>query len=354
MNLTAFLAAKGVAPERIEEASKQGRRGLLMLAIDQLLLPSKNYYTAAEAAEKARVDPELARRLRRAMGFVDPHEFEPAYTKADIDALRSLSRLIDMGVTDPEIAVQMTRVMGQSLAKVAEAQVTTAWERLSGPLSASGLEDDEVAETITRLITDVIPFIEEFVVYIWRRHLAEAAKGSLATRIAGARPDQTMAIGFCDIAGFTRLSQELEDLELARTVDRFESGAYDTIAGEGGRVVKVIGDEVMFVTTAPAAAAEIGLKLAHQFAEDEMVPEVRVGLAYGPALPREGDFLGSTVNLASRIATIAQPSSVVVSDEFASELGTNGAFRAKPIRTPYRLKGIGRVRLWVLRRPDES
>jgi adenylate cyclase len=326
MNLNAFLLSQGVPAAKVEEAERQGRRGLLLLAIEQLILPGQSYYTAAEAAEKAGIDRDLAGRLWRAMGFVDPHEFEPAFTQEDVEALKSLARLMEQGVADPEVAVQMTRVMGLSLSRVAEAQVATAWERLSGPLSASGLDDEEVAEAIATLITEVTPSIEEFVIYVWRRHLAEAAKRSLVTSPGGASGDQVTAVGFCDMAGFTRLGQELEERELAATVDRFETEAYDTIGSLGGRVVKVIGDEVMFVADNPKVAAQIGLGLAGQFSADEVVPDVRVGLAYGPALSREGDYLGATVNLASRIAAYALPGSVLISDELRDEIADDPRF----------------------------
>lgn len=352
MDLTAFLLSQGVAATKVEEAAKQGRRGLLLLAIDQLLLPGPNYYTGQEAAEQAGIDRELARRLWRAMGFVDPHEHEPAYTKEDVQALRSLVKLQEQGIADPEIAVQMTRVMGQSLARVAEAQVVAAWERLAEPLSATGMDEDEVAETIATLIRDITPSIEEFVVYVWRRHLAEAAKRKLAAVATGAGRDQMIAVGFCDMTGFTRLGQELEDRELAATVDRFETEAYDLIASAGGRVVKVIGDEVMFVTDRPATAAEMGLRLAERFSEDDVVPDVRVGLAYGPALSREGDFLGATVNLASRVAAYALPGTVLVSDELNEEIADEPGFKTKPLPPSTKLKGIGRVPIWVLRRDE--
>jgi adenylate cyclase len=152
------------------------------------------------------------------------------------------------------------------------------------------------------------------------------------------------------MTGFTRLGQELEDRELAVTVDRFEAEAYDVVASTGGRVVKVIGDEVMFVAYQPETATEIGLRLAERFIDDELVPDVRVGLSYGPALAREGDFLGSTVNLASRIAAHAYPGTVLISDELRDEISDFPDYETKPLRPATRLKGIGRARLWVLRR----
>jgi adenylate cyclase len=163
----------------------------------------------------------------------------------------------------------------------------------------------------------------------------------------------SLTVGFADMVGFTALSQQLEERELARVVERFETLAYDAVAGHGGRIVKMIGDEVMFVTDEPAAAAEIGLALAEVYGKDETVSDVRVGLAHGPVLGLEGDYFGPTVNLASRIVNIAYVGSVVVSSEIHARLADDERFVLKAVR-PRRLKGIGLTPLWVVRPPDQS
>jgi adenylate cyclase len=114
----------------------------------------------------------------------------------------------------------------------------------------------------------------------------------------------------------------------------------------------MIGDEVMYVTDEPAIAAEIGLTLAEAYGEDEMVSDVRVGLAHGPALVVEGDYFGPTVNLASRIVNIAYVGTVVVSADVRDRLDGDPRFALRPVR-PRRLKGIGVTSLWVVRRPDQ-
>ena len=122
-----------------------------------------------------------------------------------------------------------------------------------------------------------------------------------------------MAVGFADMVGFTVLSQHLGDDELAAVVSRFEELAHDTVVALGGRVVKMIGDEVMFVVQTATGAAEIGLSLAEAYADDELLSDVRVGLAIGPVLVQDGDFYGPVVNLASRLVGVANPGTVLVS-----------------------------------------
>src|SRR5690606_36720162 len=138
---------------------------------------------------------------------------------------------------------------------------------------------------------------------VWRRHLQVAARRRL---LRGEAADaEGLVVGFADLVGFTALSQQASDAELAGVVDHFEHLTYDIIVGHGGRVVKMIGDEVMFVVEDPEAAAEIALELADASRDADQLTDVRVGMALGPALEREGDVYGPTVNLASRATGIA-------------------------------------------------
>ena len=161
------------------------------------------------------------------------------------------------------------------------------------------------------------------------------------------------AVGFADLVGFTALSQQLDDHELAVIVDRFEATAYDIVGSLGGRVIKMIGDEVMFAVDDVATAVEIALSLAEAYHDDESLSDVRVGLAYGPVLEREGDLFGPTVNLASRIVSIAYAGSVVVSAEIHDALADDEDLRWKSLRTR-QLKDIGRVQLWAVRRVGDE
>ncbi len=189
--------------------------------------------------------------------------------------------------------------------------------------------------------------------YVWRRHLQAATRRAMLHRSRGAeegvRP--VMAIGFADMVGFTMLSQHLGDEELAAVVARFEELAHDTVVALGGRVVKMIGDEVMFVVPTATGAAQIGLSLAEAYADDDLLSDVRVGLAVGPVLIKDGDYYGPVVNLASRLVNVAHPGAVLVSDEFRDTLGSEDApgIDTRPLRTRT-LKDLGRVQMWKLQR----
>jgi len=137
--------------------------------------------------------------------------------------------------------------------------------------------------------------------------------------------------------------------ELAAVVDQFERLTFDVITAHGGRVVKMIGDEVMFSVDSPRAAAEIALALVEGGRRDDQVSDLRVGLAYGPLIEREGDLYGPVVNLASRITAIAFPGTVLVDAGLREQLAGDARYVLRTMRPRY-LKDIGRVGLWVLRR----
>jgi adenylate cyclase len=205
-------------------------------------------------------------------------------------------------------------------------------------------------EAVVKLIAALAPTMEPLLGYVWRRHLLAALlrrATSADVPPAAARPT---VVGFADMVGFTAASQQLDTPALAALVDRFEALAYERILHRGGRVVKMIGDEVMFAADDPAAAADIGLGLVETYGAAEVELQVRVGLARGPTLSWEGDLFGPVVNLASRLVNVARPGTVLIADDLGELLSATPAFVLRHLRA-VRLKGIGRVRPWVVRRP---
>ena len=322
----------------------------LLPAVERIILPGEKRLTRAEVVAAAGVDAEYARRLWRAMGFPDAKDDERVFSEIDVRDLQTLRQLTDLGVTDFDVALQLARVIGRSMARIADAQVASMRERVEPQLRAEGAGETEIAEAVTNVLELLLPTLDQFLVDAWRRHLAAAAKRTIMATVAtDDEHGPALAIGFADLVGFTAISQQLDEQELAKAVGRFEEIAYDTIAERGGRVIKMIGDEVMFIADDLRAAAEIALSLTEVYAEDEMLPDVRVGLTYGPALAREGDYFGHTVNLASRIVNIAYAGAAVVSEAVYEQLKEDPAFDWKSLR-PRRLKGIGPTPLWVMAR----
>lgn len=267
------------------------------------------------------------------------------FTRSDTEMLRAAAALLDRRIAEPQVLLQMTRVTGRALGRLADAQVSAAAGQLRDVVA-----DDAAAEDAMISATEtLVPILEPFILYAWRRHLLASLyqHRALAESVSGG--EQILTVGFADLVGFTAVSQALDESELATVVDRFEAAAYEHIPARGGRVVKMIGDEVMFIAENPASAAEIALSLIEAFSDDNLIPDVRVGLALGRTLSWEGDRFGPTVNLASRLVNLAHPGTALVSKELHDELLGRPEFFLRSLR-PVRLKGIGRTPTWVLRR----
>ncbi|MDQ6695902.1 MAG: adenylate/guanylate cyclase domain-containing protein [Actinomycetota bacterium] len=359
------LRATGVSDAEIDRSERDGT--LSLLAVERLVAPEPPMHDLTEVATITGMPASQIVQFWRSLGFAEPRAGDRIFTNSDADMLHTVADLIDVGVIDPALAVQMSRVIGSSLARVALSQIDAfdAAEDGGDDLDAAELdrEVDEPARRAAGVVNTerarrqeafaahadtLLPTLPRVMDVVWRRHLQAAARQRLNQEASGTDRDQ-LVVGFADLVGFTALSQQITPRELAAVVDRFETIAYDTVGRLGGRVVKMIGDEVMFSVSDAAAALEIALTLSEAYAADDELSDVRVGLAAGPVLQREADLFGPVVNMASRIVGIAFPASVVVADSVHDALADDPAFSWRPIGRR-RLKDIGRVSLWVAHR----
>ena len=341
--LVASLRASGVTDEEIAEVG-EGRE-LIDLALSMAILPSRRIYSIEEAAEKVGAAPDLAARLWRAMGFADPEPGERNLTDIDLLALAGAIEP-DAEPEEVERAIEQTRVIAGAMAVVAEVWTDTL-TRLAEDMADAGASADEVAlKLVETLQLERIGFLID---YLHRRQLIGALERRLYWSPDSALSDQVLTVGFADLTGYTSLTQQLTCDELDALVMRFESLTRDVIAEYGGRVVKTIGDEVMFLSANPVAGADLALRLVEAHAEDDILPPVRVGLDSGPVLLRDGDAFGPTVNRASRIVDLAKAGTVVVPSGVRDVLDVEPGFRVRPLGVR-RLKDIGRTWLWAVGR----
>jgi adenylate cyclase len=348
--LVALLRAFGVSDEEIARAQEDGH--LVLLAIDKLALGQELRYDLHAAVGGTGLPEEELRHIWRSLGFPDPQPGEATFSDVDLGNLAAVADLMHSGVVSPEVAYGMTRVIGSSMARVASALVDAVSSRAEQVVAQ--VADDEVSEVLEPIASRAggfLPMFPAVLEQVWRRHLQVAARRRLLRGDVEDGPGQV--VGFADLVGFTALAQQVSDEELAEVVDQFERLAYDVVVAGGGRVVKMIGDEVMFLVDDPVYAAEIALGLAEASHDAADLSDVRVGLALGPVIEREGDAFGATVNLASRATAIAFPGSVVVSPELRELLEDRPEFAFRSMR-PRFLKHIGRVSLSVLRHADDA
>jgi adenylate cyclase len=290
--------------------------------------------------------PERTQRLWRALGFADVPDDDPAFTDADVAALGRLEALIESGFVDPDTEASIARAMGQSLSRLADWQT----DMLASALEALD-PDPELTDAGVRAALAsaelLLPVMRELQDYIWRRHLAANA-GRLFLTDPGRIDRRELAVGFADLVGYTTRSRGMGGRELGRMVEDFESLAADLIARHHGRVVKAVGDGVLYTCASPIDAVEIGLRLPVEW-EAEDRPPLRVGAAFGPVLTRLGDVYSPVVNLASRLTTIARRSTVLVDQRLAQQLRGVPEYRVRPLRR-VSVRGYDDLQPWLVRR----
>ncbi|EFQ83771.1 adenylate/guanylate cyclase catalytic domain protein [Aeromicrobium marinum DSM 15272] len=303
-----------------------------------LLLQDELRYTTAQVAERGGVGPEQAQRLWRALGFPDPGE-TVAFGDADVRAIRSVQAGIEQGVLEDDTTVRLTRALGQTMAKLADWEVSTLIDQLERDVGAG--RAGSRLERATWLAQHAAPVFEELMLHVWRRHLAAAAARLEALGAADEELlSMQMTVGFADLSRFTSLSNSLDDNDLAALVERFEERCADLITAQGGRVIKTLGDAILYVSPDPCGATRTALDLVAQVGSRDDLPAIRVGLATGSVISRLGDVFGPPVNLAARLSHVARSNRVLVDDDTAATLGQEFEQRALP---PRPLRGFGNV-----------
>jgi adenylate cyclase len=179
----------------------------------------------------------------------------------------------------------------------------------------------EVARNYSTVARELLPVLWDAIGAVFRRHLVLVSYQRWSTDDERIAVTVERTIGFVDLVGSTEALRTLTVGEVAAAVNRFEQLVWDQVNVAGGRVVKLIGDEAMFMVEDPLAACA----LASAMVERSPHP-VRVGLACGPAVALHGDYYGPTVNLAARLVTAASPSTVVVSGEVKNAVGARFVF----------------------------
>lgn len=326
--------------------------------IERALLGRPASMGRREVSQGAGVSLLSARRFWHALGFPNVNDDDTMFTEADLQALRAVARLVRTERFDDETALAMTRAVARTTDRLSVWQTQLMAETLARPgFEAEPGEPDsravpghEAARAAAIRLAELADDLEPLLIYAWRRHLTAA----IARMLADADPDEPDAgpyrmIGFADLVSFTSLVRRLTEKQLAVVVQRFERLASDIVTAHGGRVIKTVGDEVLFVTVEAAPAAAIALDLVEAMTEDELLPDARVGMAAGHVVSRLGDVFGTTVNRASRLTAAAAPGTVLVDDAVAAHLKSVSGFETAAQRRRT-LRGIGSVTPSVLRR----
>lgn len=284
-------------------------------------------------------------RLWRSLGFPEVGEDDARFTDSDIDAARSLARLAAIGLVDPGVQEAVARATAQSTSQLAEWQVGMLRRILEARAA------DPTPEQALQLARDTLPILEHLQIYVWRRHLAATVERMLMHPDSGGpRADtEELTVGFADMVGFTRTTRQRSVAQLGELIERFGAATTEVIAEGGGRLVKTVGDEVLFVTDTVATGAAIALALRDRVRTEDALPLLRIGLAAGPVLAHYGDVYGEVVNIAARLTSSAKPDTVLVDRDVATALEDDPRFRLRRLKA-ITVRGYRRLHPWALDR----
>ena len=322
--VVARMRDRGHSLQSIREATEQGR--LASGFLEELFPSDVSRYTLQDAARKAGLEPALARRLVTGLG-VGPEQAKTV-SEDDVQLLRYVAAVLASGFPIDAV-LQLTRVYAQAMAQVADAEVRLFHLYVHEPLMRSGSAGTEIAEQMHALSREVLPLAAPVLDQVHQRYLQHFIEqdvvGHMESELDGSAVDlgrMRVAIAFADLAGYTRLIEEEGELTAVDAVERFV-GAVETTLPEEARVIKTIGDEVMIAGADPATLTDWAVGF-QRLQSGRPLP--RIGIHYGVALYRDGDYYGRDVNIASRVAARSAGGEVLVTRSVVAYAGSHLEF----------------------------
>jgi len=341
------LTHAGVSEARLRQAIDEQRLAVLPA---ELALGGETPYTLTAVAKEVGIDPRFLRQLLLALGRPSPRRGERAFTDADVDEARILKAFLDAGLPRQGV-LHVARVLGQGLSSAAFAVrelVATTFLKPGDSEHELALRYEQAASGLAPLVGPLLG--HELLVHIRelvRRDAVSAAEREAGT-ISGTR---TVAVGFGDLVDFTKLGGEVGPEQLGGIADRLSAVA-GGICVSPVQLVKTIGDAVMLVSPDVPPLLEALCELMEKLkGEAADFPELRAGVAYGPAVASGGDWFGAPVNLASRLTAVAKPGSVIVDECTKAEVEEHYEWGRSKRKA---LKGIGRTKYYRLPRAGDS
>jgi adenylate cyclase len=337
----------GYTPERLAEALSSGE---VEPFLGEYIYPRGEQLTVEQAAERAGVDPELLRDLRTALGYT-----RTGFLQGDLRVLEAFKAIADAGVPR-EALLEGAGVFGDALRRLAETEVRLVHVHIHERLLEEGLSEEEVTRQIHGLQEAALPLLDGIVERVHHEHFLQASIEDayvhlVDTEAAAGRGSVEATIVFIDVESFTKLAETEGDQVAMDTMTRLDSIVRALSLQHDGKVVKHIGDALMLAFRRPAAAVAFAGELHEAARRDPSIPGLRVGMHSGPAIYRGGDYLGTTVNLASRVASTATARETVLTEAVAAKLGDGASVEPVGVRM---LRGAEQpVQLYRLAHRDE-
>jgi adenylate cyclase len=328
--VVARMRERGYSLEDLKSAGKEGR--LAFGFTEELFSGSQEAYSIEEAAAETGLEPELVERILVILGTPSGRR---ELDKDDLAAMRHCARVLAAGF--PLVAfLQLVRVYALSMRRIADAEVRLFHLYVHEPLIRDAVPELEMAEEMGELAADVLPLTAPLTEYLHERYLRFFVEQDVVGHMESDSAMDTaelelghvnVTLCFIDLTGFTRYTEEEGDIEALDVVENFVATVEATMPREA-TIVKTIGDEVMVVSPDPASLTEWAVEFLSRFAQR---PQPRVGIHYGDAVYRDGDYFGSQVNLVHRVVNRALAGEVLVTDAVCGAIAASDRLEFEPI-----------------------
>ena len=334
-------------------AQAAANNNLVWVALESVLT-SGGSMTGLAVADSAGMEPEMVQRVWQSLGLPTGALEQAGFDRRDVRALRTVGALSAV-FSDDDIA-EAASVIGRAMSEVSVAFVELFRRRLAEPLLEAGATDTDVVVRLAAMRDLLVPTMSPVLESALERHLESSIRSEVSLRleelVEPGTGHRVLSVGFADLVGFTSTSQRLTASEVRNLAGSLHRIADRVAAEHAGRIVKSIGDAVMFTAPTPLQAARVAVGIVAEVAADDVLPPVRVGIAHGPVLPGYADYFGATVNLASRLCTAADAGEVLLAGDpdVLAEQDWDGSGLSPSPRKVRRLKGIdGTVNAMALR-----
>jgi adenylate cyclase len=324
------MRERGYSLEDLKEAGREGR--LAFGFTEELFSDSQQTFTVEQAAEETGMEPELVERILVILGTP---KGQRELSQEDVAALRHCARVLAAGF--PLVAfLQLVRVYAQSMRRIADAEVRLFHLYVHEPLIRDAVPELEMAEEMGELAGDILPLAAPLTEYLHQRYLRFFVEQDVVGHMESDSAMDTAEIElghvnvtlcFIDLTGFTRYTEEEGDIEALDVVENFVANVEATLPREA-TIVKTIGDEVMVVSPDPASLTAWAVDFLTRFPQR---PQPRVGIHYGDAVYRDGDYFGSQVNLVHRVVNRALAGEVLVTGAVCGAIAASENLRFEPI-----------------------
>ncbi|MGJ9585294.1 adenylate/guanylate cyclase domain-containing protein [Actinotignum sp. GS-2025e] len=311
-------------------------------------------YTLRQAAELTNMDTEGVRRFWLALGFpsIVDEDSELVFTDGDIRAMRAMAESLGESPLTESALTSLLRASAHNVDRMLQWHVETLLELAE---TSGGLGPVDARRWVLDHFPDIEEFLRRTAAYTWSRQAAALLRHTEA-EIAHINEDDAIpqlprAVGFIDIVSFTNRTERMTSRQFMEFIERFDYTCRAVITGGGGRVVKSMGDAFLFIADDIVTGADIVCDVTQALRDTPEIPAVRASLTWGPVLGRFGDVFGPSVNMASRLADVASPGTVLTSRPVATALKAVGEnrFTTISVGTPT-LQGLGATEVLELRR----